>query len=196
MLIRCPECSVSFRVTAKQLPLAQGAVRCGNCEIVFNAVTTLSKDQRENTVGQTQGGYGSVESTEDSPSGMADPDSGNPSTISAENATMSWPAGAKRINRPARGKKSASDVFSMRPRTMMVRLCSSSKGKPQPRTSRKTTTFTGQTKSPTGKNTPNTAGIRFRNSIPLEQGKRQPQEYRAGRTWLQHRILGNTFKTP
>ena len=93
MLIRCPECSVSFRVTAEQLRLAQGAVRCGNCETVFNAVTTLSKDQRENAVGHTQGGYGSVESTEDSPSGMADPDSGNPSTISAENATTNWPAG-------------------------------------------------------------------------------------------------------
>ena len=93
MLIRCPECSASFRVTAEQLRLAQGAVGCGNCETVFNAVTTLSKDQQDNAVGQTQGGYGSVESTEDSPSGMADPDSGNPSTISAENATTSWPAG-------------------------------------------------------------------------------------------------------
>ncbi len=84
---------MSFRVTAEQLRLAQGAVRCGNCETVFNAVTALSKDQRENAVGHTQGGYGSVESTEDSPSGMADPDSGNPSTISAENATTNWPAG-------------------------------------------------------------------------------------------------------
>ena len=78
MLTRCPECSTSFRVTAEQLRLAQGAVRCGNCEAVFDALTTLSEDQPDNVVGQGQGERSAPESTEDS---AADGESGDASTI-------------------------------------------------------------------------------------------------------------------
>jgi predicted Zn finger-like uncharacterized protein len=76
MLTRCPECSTSFRVTAEQLRLAQGAVRCGNCEAVFDALTTLSEDQPDNAVGQ--GERSALDSTEDSP---ADAEPGDASTI-------------------------------------------------------------------------------------------------------------------
>ena len=232
MLTRCPECSVSFRVTAEQLRLAQGAVHCGNCETVFNAITTLSKDQRENAVDQPQGGGGSVESTEDSPSGMADPDSRNPSTISAvealpvttettvpsapktqtlagrskskqrtgisaENATTSWLTGGQTDKPTSTGEEEwlrrLFDETEDDDGTPGVRR---RRGNPSQEPAGRGLRSRGQTRSPTGKNTPNTARIRFRNSIPLEQGKRQPQEYRAGKTWLQHRILGNTFKTP
>ncbi len=80
MLTRCPECSTSFRVTAEQLRLAQGAVRCGNCEAVFDALTTLTEDQPDNAVGQGQGERSSLDSAEDSPSRAADAESKDTST--------------------------------------------------------------------------------------------------------------------
>ena len=81
MLTRCPECSTSFRVTAKQLRLAQGSVRCGKCEAVFDALTTLSEEQPDNAADQIQGGRSTVESSADSPPRATDADSGDPSTI-------------------------------------------------------------------------------------------------------------------
>ena len=41
MLTRCPNCVTSFRVTAEQLKVKQGRVRCGQCQKVFNALDTL-----------------------------------------------------------------------------------------------------------------------------------------------------------
>ena len=41
MLTRCPGCATSFRVSAEQLKLKQGRVRCGHCRQVFNALNTL-----------------------------------------------------------------------------------------------------------------------------------------------------------
>ncbi|MGC3194776.1 MJ0042-type zinc finger domain-containing protein, partial [Pseudomonas aeruginosa] len=35
---QCPLCSTSFRVNVAQLGAANGAVRCGTCLIVFNAL--------------------------------------------------------------------------------------------------------------------------------------------------------------
>ncbi|MDH3545823.1 MAG: zinc-ribbon domain-containing protein, partial [Gammaproteobacteria bacterium] len=45
MYTQCPECSVSFRVTAKVLKQAAGKVRCGGCGIAFNALDYLSEDK-------------------------------------------------------------------------------------------------------------------------------------------------------
>ena len=41
MLTRCPACATAFRVSAEQLKVKQGQVRCGQCRQVFNALTTL-----------------------------------------------------------------------------------------------------------------------------------------------------------
>ena len=41
MLTRCPACSTAFRVSAEQLKVKQGQVRCGQCREVFNALETL-----------------------------------------------------------------------------------------------------------------------------------------------------------
>lgn len=41
MLTRCPECSTTFRVTAEQLKMRAGTVRCGKCQAVFNALDSL-----------------------------------------------------------------------------------------------------------------------------------------------------------
>lgn len=37
MYTRCPECSTCFRVTERHLAIAKGKVRCGKCQLVFNA---------------------------------------------------------------------------------------------------------------------------------------------------------------
>lgn len=37
MVTRCPQCRTSFRVTEEHLKLANGAVRCGSCLLVFQA---------------------------------------------------------------------------------------------------------------------------------------------------------------
>lgn len=41
MLTRCPECSTSFRITTDQLVSRQGKVRCGRCQHVFSALSSL-----------------------------------------------------------------------------------------------------------------------------------------------------------
>lgn len=37
MYTRCPTCSTCFRVTERHLAIAKGKVRCGQCQLVFNA---------------------------------------------------------------------------------------------------------------------------------------------------------------
>jgi predicted Zn finger-like uncharacterized protein len=49
MYTRCPKCTTVFRITAAQLRVAEGEVRCGNCAISFNALTSLSDDLPELT---------------------------------------------------------------------------------------------------------------------------------------------------
>lgn len=44
MLTRCPSCATHFRVTADQLKLRAGRVRCGECQHVFNALDTLIEE--------------------------------------------------------------------------------------------------------------------------------------------------------
>ncbi len=44
MLTRCPACATHFRVTAEQLKLRAGRVRCGECQHVFNALDTLIEE--------------------------------------------------------------------------------------------------------------------------------------------------------
>ncbi|SDW06189.1 DUF3426 domain-containing protein [Marinobacter mobilis] len=38
LLTRCPKCKTQFRVTAEQLSVANGKVRCGSCMSIFNAL--------------------------------------------------------------------------------------------------------------------------------------------------------------
>jgi predicted Zn finger-like uncharacterized protein len=42
LVTRCPQCNTLFRVTPEQLRARQGAVRCGRCSAVFDALGTLS----------------------------------------------------------------------------------------------------------------------------------------------------------
>jgi predicted Zn finger-like uncharacterized protein len=44
VLTRCPDCATHFRVTAEQLKLRAGRVRCGECQHVFNALDTLIEE--------------------------------------------------------------------------------------------------------------------------------------------------------
>lgn len=44
MMTRCPSCDTVFRVTEQQLGAREGQVRCGICDTLFDALTTLSSD--------------------------------------------------------------------------------------------------------------------------------------------------------
>lgn len=44
MLTRCPHCQTCFRVTAEQLKVRQGQVRCGECRAVFSALDSLADE--------------------------------------------------------------------------------------------------------------------------------------------------------
>ncbi len=44
MYTQCPECQTIFRVTAEDLRLAGGQVRCGHCTAVFSAIGELFED--------------------------------------------------------------------------------------------------------------------------------------------------------
>jgi predicted Zn finger-like uncharacterized protein len=41
MSTRCPSCQTAFRVTPEQLKVRAGQVRCGHCNVVFNALESL-----------------------------------------------------------------------------------------------------------------------------------------------------------
>ncbi len=41
MYVQCPQCDAVFRVSTRMLTQAEGMVRCGECEHVFNAMDTL-----------------------------------------------------------------------------------------------------------------------------------------------------------
>ena len=43
MYTQCPDCEVTFKVTAEVLQQARGRVRCGNCGEAFNALDHLSE---------------------------------------------------------------------------------------------------------------------------------------------------------
>lgn len=44
MKTRCPECQTTFRVTPDQLRARAGKVRCGQCQMVFNALDSLIEE--------------------------------------------------------------------------------------------------------------------------------------------------------
>ncbi len=46
MYTKCPECSAIFRVTTEQLNIADGLVRCGICDVVFNGHEHIQEDEQ------------------------------------------------------------------------------------------------------------------------------------------------------
>src|SRR3569833_218551 len=54
MFTVCPKCALTLVVTAAELRVAQGYVRCGRCSNVFNALSRLSEDRQAGA--QTAGG--------------------------------------------------------------------------------------------------------------------------------------------
>ena len=51
MYTRCPTCSTCFRVTDRHLAIAKGKVRCGQCQLVFNATEHAIDDLPANLTG-------------------------------------------------------------------------------------------------------------------------------------------------
>ncbi|MFK7814827.1 MAG: DUF3426 domain-containing protein [Gammaproteobacteria bacterium] len=50
MYTKCPECRAVFRVTTEQLQMAEGLVRCGICDSVFNGGEHIEEDHDPNAV--------------------------------------------------------------------------------------------------------------------------------------------------
>ena len=55
MFTVCPKCALTLVVTAADLRVAQGYVRCGRCSNVFNALARLSEDKGASAAAQTPG---------------------------------------------------------------------------------------------------------------------------------------------
>lgn len=53
MYTRCPKCSTCFRVTDRHLAIAKGKVRCGQCQLVFNATENAIDDLPATTASST-----------------------------------------------------------------------------------------------------------------------------------------------
>lgn len=51
MYTRCPTCSTCFRVTDRHLAIANGKVRCGQCQLVFNALEHAIDNLPDNLTG-------------------------------------------------------------------------------------------------------------------------------------------------
>jgi predicted Zn finger-like uncharacterized protein len=54
MYTRCPHCETVFRVTPQQLQASSGQVRCGRCQQVFDAFSTLSAQLPAGTPGHAE----------------------------------------------------------------------------------------------------------------------------------------------
>ncbi len=97
MFTVCPKCALTLVVTAADLKVAQGYVRCGRCSNVFNAIVALSEDRG----GQAGSGASSASTTiiRKAPSIQDDPphdplsDTGETEAIYAE--PQPDPAGVK-----------------------------------------------------------------------------------------------------
>lgn len=64
MFTRCPQCNTVFRISATQLRVAGGDVRCGNCAHVFSALGNLSDEIPGGELPETDGSSGSAAGTE------------------------------------------------------------------------------------------------------------------------------------
>ena len=54
MYTKCPECDAIFRVTDEQLSVAEGLVRCGICDAVFNGRERIEEDHNPDIESGTQ----------------------------------------------------------------------------------------------------------------------------------------------
>ena len=54
MYTKCPECNAIFRVTTEQLNIADGLVRCGICDAVFNGREHIEEEHRTETQTEEQ----------------------------------------------------------------------------------------------------------------------------------------------
>jgi predicted Zn finger-like uncharacterized protein len=73
MFTVCPKCALTLVVTAADLRVAQGYVRCGRCSSVFNALARLS-DERQATSGTDEPALLSSDPEPQEPSQQADAD--------------------------------------------------------------------------------------------------------------------------
>ena len=115
MLTRCPQCATAFRVSAEQLKVKQGKVRCGQCRHVFNALETLvdepdptlaaastvdtsdandarhTSDTSDASDASDQGAANSSASPVDAPATFIDPEP-LPEPVAGKAAEQTWPA--------------------------------------------------------------------------------------------------------
>lgn len=56
MFTVCPKCALTLVVTAADLRVAQGYVRCGRCSSVFNALARLSEERQPQPAAEVAGG--------------------------------------------------------------------------------------------------------------------------------------------
>jgi len=94
MFTVCPKCALTLVVTAADLRVAQGYVRCGRCSNVFNALARLSED-RQAAPAAAQAQASQEDASKPAPRRRSDPRRPGPSAY-----------GLRRIRHPAAGRGS------------------------------------------------------------------------------------------
>jgi predicted Zn finger-like uncharacterized protein len=90
-LTRCPGCSTVFRITADQLALREGQVRCGQCRAVFDANEHLLAEERVDATPATE---------RDQPADVPSVETFD-APVAAETPTVETPAEATTADTPA-----------------------------------------------------------------------------------------------
>src|ERR1700739_2376625 len=86
MFTVCPKCALTLVVTAADLRVAQGYVRCGRCSSVFNALAQLSDERSATPASSGEPPAAEAEAEE--------PESASPAAADEESTESGSPAAA------------------------------------------------------------------------------------------------------
>jgi predicted Zn finger-like uncharacterized protein len=84
MFTTCPECQTVFRLSVAELRLAEGYVRCGQCNAVFNAVSSLTDQAPDEASQETAAEAPAPEPVREELAGVLEPDVAEPETPEPE----------------------------------------------------------------------------------------------------------------
>jgi predicted Zn finger-like uncharacterized protein len=95
MFTVCPKCALTLVVTAADLRVAQGYVRCGRCSSVFNALAQLSDERGAAAAGEIEASPGEPEAEAEEPQSSAaddEPEEAATAALAVEESSRIAPA--------------------------------------------------------------------------------------------------------
>ena len=86
MFTVCPKCALTLVVTAEDLRIARGYVRCGTCSSVFNALAQLREDRQGSSGGRAEEPPPGPSAASAAPAPARDPGGRDPDAARAQGA--------------------------------------------------------------------------------------------------------------